>query len=115
MFSWIVQLIILLIVMLISYLIRPRGAVGTPTVPPSSPAAGGGGVQGSGPSPGDLSSPTVNAATPVPVLFGTRTIAVSNCVWYGDVGTEPIIACIVTSGTMTSTTPEVNTRVDGGK
>ena len=113
--AYLVYLIVWIIIMLVMYLIRPKGGVGVPGVPPVSAAAGGGGGVGSGPSPGDLSSPTVNASTPVPVLFGTRVLNVSNCIWYGDVGLEPITACITTSGTMTSDTPAVTTTVDGGK
>ena len=43
--------------------------------------------------PGELETTTVDASSPVPVLFGTRLITSANCVWYGDVGTTPIVTC----------------------
>jgi len=45
------------------------------------------------PTPGEVSGTTVDSSSPVPVLFGTRLIKTPNCVWYGDVGTTPIIKC----------------------
>lgn len=42
---------------------------------------------------GEVEGTTVDAASPVPVLFGTRLMAQANCVWYGDVGTTPIKSC----------------------
>jgi hypothetical protein len=59
----------------LSYLLRPK----TP-----APAT---------PEPGNVETTLVNAATPVPILFGTRLITKTNCIWYGDVGTTPIISC----------------------
>jgi hypothetical protein len=43
--------------------------------------------------PGEVEASTVDAASPVPVLFGTRLMASPNCIWYGDVGTTPIRNC----------------------
>lgn len=45
------------------------------------------------PKPGELETTTVDAASPVPVLFGTRLLENANCVWYGDIGTTPIKTC----------------------
>ncbi|MGI6655268.1 MAG: hypothetical protein ACOX5Z_00250 [Desulfobulbus sp.] len=45
------------------------------------------------PAPGEVSGPTVDAASPVPVLFGTRRISAPNCCWYGDIATTPITRC----------------------
>jgi len=42
------------------------------------------------PQPGEFEATTVDASSPVPVLFGTRLLESANCVWYGDVGTTPI-------------------------
>ena len=42
---------------------------------------------------GEVEGTTVDAASPVPVLFGTRLMAQANCVWYGDIGTTPIRNC----------------------
>ena len=43
--------------------------------------------------PGEVEATSVDAASPVPVLFGTRLISTPNCVWYGDVATTPIVKC----------------------
>jgi hypothetical protein len=43
--------------------------------------------------PGELETTTVDASSPVPVLFGTRLISTANCVWYGDVATTAIRNC----------------------
>lgn len=43
--------------------------------------------------PGELETTVVDASSPVPVLFGTRLMSSPNCVWYGDVGTTPIVQC----------------------
>lgn len=40
--------------------------------------------------PGELDGTTVDSSSPVPVLFGTRLLSKTNCVWYGDVGTTAI-------------------------
>jgi len=45
------------------------------------------------PVPGEVQATTVDAASPVPVLFGTRLLEGANCVWYGDIGTTPIRSC----------------------
>ena len=42
---------------------------------------------------GEVEGATVDASSPVPVLFGTRLMAQANCVWYGDIGTTPIRTC----------------------
>lgn len=42
---------------------------------------------------GEVEGTTVDASSPVPVLFGTRLMAQANCVWYGDIGTTPIKSC----------------------
>lgn len=39
--------------------------------------------------PLDVEASTVDASSPVPVLFGSRKMT-ANCVWWGDVGTTPI-------------------------
>jgi len=59
----------------VSYLLRPKAAA------PVTPEAG------------EVTGTTVDAASSVPVLFGTRKMNQPNCVWYGDIGTTPIIAC----------------------
>lgn len=38
----------------------------------------------------DVSAPTVEEGIPVAVLFGTRVLEGSNCVWYGDLSSNPI-------------------------
>ena len=60
---------------ILSYLLRPKAAAQTT------------------PTPGELEGTTVDAASPVPVLFGTREISNTNCVWYGDVKTTAIKSC----------------------
>jgi len=57
-----------------SYLLRPKPATFTNA-------------------PGEVDGPTVDSASPVPVLFGTRKLSRTNCVWYGDVATTPIVSC----------------------
>lgn len=47
-------------------------------------------VNQQGVEPGTLSVTTVDASSPVPVLFGTRVLSGANCVWWGDVGTTAI-------------------------
>lgn len=42
---------------------------------------------------GETEATTVDASSPVPVLFGTRLMAQPNCVWFGDIKTTPIISC----------------------
>ena len=59
----------------VSYLLRPKGQNQTNVTP------------------GEVSATTVDASGPVPVLFGTRLITGANCIWYGDVGTTPIVKC----------------------
>ena len=59
----------------VSYLLRPE-----PT-PPVTPA------------PGNVETTTVDSTSNVPILFGTRKMTKANCVWYGDVGTTPIVTC----------------------
>jgi hypothetical protein len=46
-----------------------------------------------GPTAGELQAAMVDSSNPVPVLFGTRRIDASNCVWYGDVSTTEIKSC----------------------
>lgn len=58
-----------------SLLFRPKGAPQTTVTP------------------GEVEGTTVDASSPVPVLFGTRLMATPNCVWYGDVGTTAIVKC----------------------
>jgi len=43
--------------------------------------------------PGTVEGTTVDSSSPVPVLFGTRKITKTNCVWYGDIMTTPIVSC----------------------
>ena len=69
------MIVIWVALMVVSYLLRPKPA--TPTSP----------------DPGEAKATVVDAASPVPVLFGTRKLTSANCVWYGDVGTTPIISC----------------------
>jgi hypothetical protein len=59
----------------LSYLLRPK------PVAPSTPE------------PGNVETTLVDASSPVPILFGTRLMTKTNCIWYGDVGTTPIISC----------------------
>jgi len=59
----------------LSYLLRPK-----PTVP-------------STPKPDNVETTLVDASSPVPVLFGTRLMTKTNCIWYGDVSTTPIRTC----------------------
>lgn len=61
--------------MVLSYLLRPKTAAQV------------------APTPGDVEGTTVDASSDAPVLFGTREIRKTNCVWYGDVGTTPIQSC----------------------
>ena len=46
----------------------------------------------SAPTPGEFDATTVDASSPVPVLFGTRLISSANLVWYGDVKTTEIMS-----------------------
>jgi hypothetical protein len=43
------------------------------------------------PVPGELTATTVDASSPVPILFGTRLLKQPNLIWYGDIGTTPIV------------------------
>lgn len=70
------QLVVWIGLQIVSYLLTPR------TTSNQTPVT-----------PGELEGTTVDAASPVPVLFGTRLLAAPNCVWYGDVGTTPIRSC----------------------
>jgi len=71
--SW--PLVVLWVVtMIASYLMRPKPATFTTA-------------------PGEVDGTTVDSSSPVPVLFGTRKISKTNCVWYGDVATTPIQSC----------------------
>jgi hypothetical protein len=72
------QIVLLIISILVAVLMRPSGATQVSEEPV----------------PGELSTPEIDAASPVPVLFGTRFLSESNCVWYGDVEVEPIIKCM---------------------
>jgi hypothetical protein len=69
------QLVVFVGLMALSYILRPKA---TAQVTPE---------------PGNLEGTTVDSSSPVPVLFGTREISKTNCVWYGDVGTTPIQSC----------------------
>ena len=60
----------------VSYLLRPSS-----TQTQNTPVAG------------EVSSTIVDSASNVPILFGTRQLKQVNCVWYGDVGTTPIVTC----------------------
>lgn len=42
------------------------------------------------PTVGTITAPTAEEGRPIPVLFGTRWIAQSNVVWYGDISAKPI-------------------------
>jgi len=43
------------------------------------------------PVPGELTATTVDASSPVAILFGTRLLKQPNLIWYGDIGTTPIV------------------------
>jgi len=60
--------------MVASYVLRPKPATFTSA-------------------PGTVEGTTVDSASDVPVLFGTRKLTKTNCVYYGDVGTTPIQSC----------------------
>jgi len=69
------QIIYFVVMLVVSYLMRPK-------IPPSPTQM-----------PGEVTGPTVDASSPVPVLFGTRLMKSPNCVWYGAVASEPIVSC----------------------
>lgn len=69
------QIVAWVVLTVVSYLLQPK---------PQSPAT---------PVPGEMDGPTVDSSSPVPVLFGTRLMKQPNCVWYGDIGTTPIVKC----------------------
>ena len=68
-------IIVLVLSVIISYLLAPSMS------------------QQQGQTAGELQAATVDSSSPVPVLFGTRRIDASNCVWYGDVSATPITKC----------------------
>lgn len=41
--------------------------------------------------PGEVDGTTIDSASPVPILFGTRLMIGANLAWYGHVKTEPIV------------------------
>jgi len=57
----------------LSYYLRPDG--------PEGPKAA---------SLDEIEAPTAEAGRPIPVLWGRRQIKAPNCIWYGDLRTEPI-------------------------
>lgn len=69
------QIVLFVAMMVLSYVTRPKS---------QAPVT---------PQPGNVEGTTVDSSSPVPVLFGTRLLTKTNCVWYGDVGTTPIISC----------------------
>jgi uncharacterized membrane protein len=69
------QLVVWIALTVISYLMTPKGTAQSSVTP------------------GEVEATTVDSSGPVPVLFGTRLITTTNCVWYGDVGTTPIVTC----------------------
>ncbi|ADW16373.1 hypothetical protein Despr_0184 [Desulfobulbus propionicus DSM 2032] len=69
------QYVVLAVLVVASYLLRPK---------PYTQVT---------PTPGDVETTTVDSSSPVPVLFGTRLISKTNCVWYGDIKTTPIESC----------------------
>jgi len=69
------QLVVWIGLQIVQYLLTPRSKAQTAVTP------------------GEVESTTVDSSSPVPVLFGTRLLASPNCVWYGDVGTTPIVNC----------------------
>ncbi len=69
------QFVVWVGLMFLSYLLRPSA------------------TQQTNPDPGEISGTTVDSASCVPVLFGSRKMIQVNCVWYGDVGTTPIVNC----------------------
>lgn len=69
------QLVVWIALTVISYLMNPKGSTQSSVTP------------------GEVEATTVDSSGPVPVLFGTRLITTTNCVWYGDVGTTPIVTC----------------------
>ena len=69
------QIVAMVVIAVLQYMLRPKPQ--TPITPP----------------PGDVEGTTVDSASPVPVLFGTRLMKQPNCIWYGDIGTTPIINC----------------------
>lgn len=72
-FPWLVVAWVALTVL--SYVLRPKA------------------TQQASPTPGELEGTTVDTSSDVPVLFGTRLITKTNCIWYGDVGTTAIVSC----------------------
>lgn len=40
----------------------------------------------------DIEAPTAEEGRPIPVVFGTVTVSSPNVVWYGDLGTSPIVS-----------------------
>jgi len=67
-------IVVWVVLMVASYLLRPKPATFSSA-------------------PGEVEGTTVDSSSPVPVLFGTRKITKTNCVWYGDVATTPIVSC----------------------
>lgn len=67
-----VQLIIMIIMMIISYVLTPRPKSGD-NAPPDA-----------------LQAPTADASRPIPVVFGTITIKSPNCLWYGDISQQTL-------------------------
>lgn len=70
-----IQIGIAVVLAVISYMLTPK---------PTTPV---------GPTPGKLESATVDLSSDVPVLFGTRLVSKTNCVWFGAVRTTPIEKC----------------------
>jgi predicted phage tail protein len=71
-YNVLIQIGIAVVLAVISYMLTPK---------PTSPAD---------PATGKLESATVDLASDVPVLFGTRLVSKTNCIWFGDVSTTPI-------------------------
>lgn len=66
------QIIIALVMMAISYALRPK---------PKAPAP---------PTLQDITAPTAEVGRPIPWTFGTRRVTGPNVTWYGDLNSSPI-------------------------
>lgn len=63
---WLVQLVIAVAMLVISYALMPRPKRNKP------------------PASRDLENPTAEAGRPIPVVFGTLTVKSANILWYGE-------------------------------
>lgn len=60
-----IQILVAVAMMAIGYMLMPK-----PTVPDTKFKQG--------------ENPTASAGTPIPRLFGTMTVEIPNCLWFGD-------------------------------